>query len=77
MTEVVALRAILLNVLFKQSNGERLTAEETQRIIDRPDSGKLKKAARKVGTSIRFQVWTAALVLARVSGHKGLFHDSW
>src|SRR5580700_9981984 len=27
MAEVVALRAILLNVLFKQSNGERLTAD--------------------------------------------------
>ena len=30
MAEVVALRAILLNVLFKQANGERLTSEEMQ-----------------------------------------------
>jgi hypothetical protein len=44
MAEVVALRTILLNVLFKQSNGERLTAEEMQRLIDRADSDKLKKA---------------------------------
>jgi hypothetical protein len=34
MAEVVALRTILLNVLFRQSNGERLTAEEMQRLID-------------------------------------------
>src|SRR4051794_22509523 len=27
MAEVVALRAILLNILFKQSNGQRVTAE--------------------------------------------------
>jgi len=41
--EVVALRTILLNVLFKQSNGERLTAEEMQRLIY-TDSDKLMKA---------------------------------
>ena len=34
MAEVVALRAILLNVLFKQAKGEPLTAEEMQRLID-------------------------------------------
>jgi hypothetical protein len=44
MAEVVALRAILLNVLFKQAKGEPLTAEEMQRLIDRADSDKLKKA---------------------------------
>src|SRR5215471_15084307 len=38
MAEVVALRAILLNVLFKQANGERLTSEEMQRLIERADS---------------------------------------
>ena len=44
MAEVVALRAILLNVLFKQAKGEPLTAEEMQRLIDRADSDKLRKA---------------------------------
>jgi hypothetical protein len=44
MAELSALRAILLNVLFRQSNGERLTAEEMQRLIDRADSDKLRKA---------------------------------
>jgi hypothetical protein len=48
MAEVVALRAILLNVLFKQSSGERLTAEEMQRLIDRADSDKFKKARERL-----------------------------
>lgn len=48
MAEVVALRAILLNVLFKQVNGERLTPEEMQRLIDRADSDKLRKARERL-----------------------------
>jgi hypothetical protein len=48
MAEVVALRAILLNVLFKQAKGETLTAEEMQRLIDRADSDKLKKARERL-----------------------------
>jgi hypothetical protein len=32
-----ALRAILLNVLFKQANAQTLTAQEMQRLIDRAD----------------------------------------
>jgi lipase chaperone LimK len=39
----VALRAILLNVMFKLANGQPLTAEEMQRVIDRADSDKPKK----------------------------------
>ncbi len=48
MAEVVALRAILLNVLFKQAKGEPLTAEEMQRLIDRADSDKLRKARERI-----------------------------
>jgi len=48
MAEVVALRAILLNVLFKVANGERLTAEEMQRLIDRADSDKVRKARERL-----------------------------
>ena len=48
MAEVVALRTILLNVMFKQSNGERLTAEEMQRLIERADSDKLRKARERL-----------------------------
>jgi hypothetical protein len=48
MAEVVALRAILLNVLFKQAKGEPLTAEEMQRLINRADSDKLRKARERL-----------------------------
>ena len=48
MAELVALRAILLNVLFKQANGQTLTAEEMQRLIDRADSDNLKKARERL-----------------------------
>jgi hypothetical protein len=48
MAELVALRTILLNVLFKQANGESLTAEEMQALIDRADADKLKKARQRL-----------------------------
>jgi hypothetical protein len=48
MAELVALRAILLNVLFKLANGEKPTAEEMQRLIDRADSDKLRKAHERL-----------------------------
>ena len=48
MAELVALRTILLNVLYKQANGERLTAEEMQRLIERADAGKFKKAGERL-----------------------------
>ena len=48
MAELVALRAILLNVLFRQANGKTLTAPEMQELIDRADSGKLKKARERL-----------------------------
>jgi hypothetical protein len=48
MAELVALRTILLNVLYKQAHGERLTAEEMQRLIERADADKLKKAQARL-----------------------------
>jgi hypothetical protein len=48
MAELVALRTILLNVLYKQANSESLTAEEMQRLIERADADKLKKAAERL-----------------------------
>jgi hypothetical protein len=48
MAELVALRAILLNALFKLANGQTLTAEEMQRLIDRADSDKLRKARERL-----------------------------
>jgi hypothetical protein len=48
MAELVALRTILLNVLFKQANGESLTAEQMQKLIERADADKLKKAVERL-----------------------------
>ena len=48
MGELVALRTILLNVLFKQANGETLTAAEMQALIDRADTGKIRKARERL-----------------------------
>ena len=54
MAELVSLRTILLNVLFKHANGESLTAEEMQRLIERADVDKLKKAAERIRQNGRF-----------------------
>ena len=48
MAELVALRTILLNVLYKLANGEKLTAEEMQRLIERADADKIKKAVERL-----------------------------
>jgi hypothetical protein len=48
MAELVALRTILLNVLFKQANGESLTADQMQRLIERADADKVKKAMERL-----------------------------
>jgi len=56
MAELVALRAILLNVLFKLVNGQTLTAEEMQRLIDRADSDKLRKARERLAQAANSEV---------------------
>ena len=48
MAELVTLRAILLNVLFKLAKGQPLTVQEMQGLIDRADSDKLKKARERL-----------------------------
>jgi hypothetical protein len=48
MAELVALREILLNVMFKLATSQPLTAEEMQRLIDRADSDKLRKARNRL-----------------------------
>jgi len=48
MAELVALRTILLNVLFKQVNGERVTVEQMQNLIERADADKLQKALERL-----------------------------
>jgi len=54
MAELVALRTVLLNVLYKQANGESLTPEEMQRLIERADADKLKKAAERLRQGSKF-----------------------
>ena len=56
MAELMALRAILLNVLFKVANGEKPTAEEMQRLIDRADSDKLRKARERLAQAAESEV---------------------
>jgi hypothetical protein len=48
MAELVALRTILLNVLYKQANGKSLTGEEMRQLIKRADADKLKKAVERL-----------------------------
>ena len=48
MAEFVALRTILLNVLFRQANGESLTAEQMHKLIERADADKLIKAVERL-----------------------------
>ena len=44
LAELLALRTILLNLFFTLANGEAITAEEMQGLIQRADRNKLSKA---------------------------------
>jgi hypothetical protein len=44
LAEVLALRTILLNLLFSLAKGEPVTAEQMQALIERADAGKTAKA---------------------------------
>lgn len=48
LAEVLALRTILLNAFYKLAQGEKLTTEEMQAIIERADASKLQKAAERL-----------------------------
>ena len=48
LAEVLALRTILLNVHFAVSQGQTLTAEEMQQLIERADQNKLSKARERL-----------------------------
>ena len=45
MGELVALRTILLNVLYKIASGEQITVEAMQQLIKRADGDKGQRAA--------------------------------
>lgn len=49
LAEVLALRTILLNVVYKLGNGEKITTEEMQQIIERADRNKNERAQQRVG----------------------------
>ena len=43
LAETLALRTILLNVVYKLAQGEKLTADEMQAIIERADAARGRK----------------------------------
>jgi hypothetical protein len=49
LAELLALRAILLNLHFAICAGERVTGETMQRLIDRADDEKHEQARQRVG----------------------------
>ena len=51
LAEVLALRTILLNIQFALSQGQTLTADEMQQLIERADRDKLSKARQRITDS--------------------------
>ena len=48
LAEVLALRTILLNLHFAVSQGQTLTVQEMQRLIEQADQNKLSKARQRL-----------------------------
>jgi hypothetical protein len=55
LAEVLALRTILLNAFYKLAQGEKLTEEGMQAIIDRADATKVQKAAERILSEPQYQ----------------------
>ncbi|MGB9069372.1 MAG: hypothetical protein WCC21_12465 [Candidatus Acidiferrales bacterium] len=53
LAEVLALRMILLNLLFTVARGETMTTDDMQTIIDRADGAKASKAASRLSSPNR------------------------
>ncbi len=51
VAELLALRMILLNAFYKLAQGEKLTGDAMQAIIERADAGKANKAAERLAAS--------------------------
>jgi len=51
LAEVIALRTILLNALYKLAQGERLTPDEMQRLINHADQDKFRKAQERLAAA--------------------------
>ena len=48
MGELIALRTILVNALYKMANGERVTVEGMQQLINRADAEKGQRAVEQL-----------------------------
>ena len=51
MAELLALRAVLLNVVYRMANGERVSQDEMRQLIERADRDKHTRAAAMLGTA--------------------------
>jgi len=51
LSEVIALRTILLNALYKLAQGERLMPDEMQRLINHADQDKFRKAQERLAAA--------------------------
>jgi hypothetical protein len=51
LAEVIALRTILLNAFYKLAQGEALTPDEMQRLIERADQDKFRKAQERLAAA--------------------------
>lgn len=51
LAELIALRTILLNAFYKLAQGEALTPDEMQRLIERADQDKFRKAQEHLAAS--------------------------
>lgn len=52
VSEVLALRTILLNVLFSLAKGKVITEGEMTELIERADAEKLKRAIQRMGEAV-------------------------
>ena len=59
--ELLALRTILLNLLYTICRQEAITVEEMQEIIERAGEGKLRKARERRSTHLENGYWPAPL----------------
>jgi hypothetical protein len=52
LAELLALRSLLLNLLYKLSTGTPITAEEMERLIHRADTEKASKAQARLAAGL-------------------------
>lgn len=51
VAEIMALRTIVVNLHFAHLRGDALTADDVQKLIDRADNDKLRKARARLASS--------------------------